>query len=47
MAAAAMGAEKPAKKETQPVMKPQVAPKASVRYTYSPPELGKLMPSSE
>jgi hypothetical protein len=31
----------------QPVMQPQVGPKASVRYTYSPPELGKLTPSSE
>ena len=42
-----MGAEKPAKKDTHPVMNPQVGPKARVRYTYSPPELGKLMPSSE
>ena len=46
-AAAAIGAEKPAKKETHPVMKPHSGPKAWVRYTYSPPELGKLMPNSE
>src|SRR5688572_11623530 len=43
----AMRAEKPAKKETQPVMNPQVGPYARVRYTYSPPELGKFTPSSE
>jgi hypothetical protein len=43
----AMGAEKPAKKLAQPSIKPQAGPHASERYTYSPPDRGKLAPSSE
>src|SRR3990172_6001226 len=45
-APSATGPEKPATKETQPLMKPQAGPHASRRYTYSPPERGKLIPSS-
>ena len=46
-AAPAIGAENPAKNETHPVMNPQVGPNARVKYTYSPPELGRFTPSSE
>ena len=45
-AVVAIGAENPAKKLTQPSMKPHAGPHASERYTYSPPERGKLEPSS-
>jgi len=42
----ASAAEKPAKKLTQPSMNPHAGPHASERYTYSPPDRGKLAPSS-
>ena len=45
--AAAIGAENPAVKETNALMKPSEGPYVSRRYTYSPPASGIMEPNSE
>jgi len=46
IAEAAMGAEKPANRDTQPVRKPSSGWKRRDRKVYSPPALGMAAPSS-